>query len=195
MKKLLAVCAAGLMACAPSVANAATYLFTAQFQQANPSNPDELFDDTYRLDGMLVTEDEDFGFATIRTAVSATGRFSTNFGLTGDITGVEGDITDFVDFGFAGGSLTFTIGDCDRFFTVDFDLIDGIGAPMFDDDGNPLFVGTGEQGEAFGPLTEFSLTPFEESAVPEPATWAMLIAGFGLTGAAMRRRRTRVAFA
>ena len=26
-------------------------------------------------------------------------------------------------------------------------------------------------------------------AVPEPASWAMLIAGFGLTGAAMRRRR------
>jgi protoheme ferro-lyase len=25
--------------------------------------------------------------------------------------------------------------------------------------------------------------------VPEPASWAMLIAGFGLTGAAMRRRR------
>ena len=29
--------------------------------------------------------------------------------------------------------------------------------------------------------------------VPEPAGWAMLIAGFGLTGAAMRRRRTVVA--
>jgi hypothetical protein len=27
-------------------------------------------------------------------------------------------------------------------------------------------------------------------AVPEPASWAMLIAGFGLTGAAMRRRRS-----
>ena len=26
--------------------------------------------------------------------------------------------------------------------------------------------------------------------VPEPASWAMFIAGFGLTGAAMRRRRT-----
>jgi len=28
------------------------------------------------------------------------------------------------------------------------------------------------------------------AAVPEPASWAMMIAGFGLTGAAMRRRRT-----
>ncbi len=32
-------------------------------------------------------------------------------------------------------------------------------------------------------------------AVPEPGTWAMLIAGFGLTGASMRRRRRVVAAA
>lgn len=30
------------------------------------------------------------------------------------------------------------------------------------------------------------------AAVPEPASWAMLIAGFGLTGAALRRRRSLV---
>lgn len=29
--------------------------------------------------------------------------------------------------------------------------------------------------------------------VPEPATWAMMIAGFGLVGAAMRRRQTAIA--
>ena len=32
-----------------------------------------------------------------------------------------------------------------------------------------------------------------ESTVPEPGSWAMLIAGFGLTGAAMRRRRAAIA--
>jgi hypothetical protein len=32
-----------------------------------------------------------------------------------------------------------------------------------------------------------------QGVVPEPASWAMLIAGFGLTGAAMRRRRSAVA--
>lgn len=31
--------------------------------------------------------------------------------------------------------------------------------------------------------------------VPEPAAWAMMLAGFGLVGSAMRRRNTRVTFA
>ena len=31
------------------------------------------------------------------------------------------------------------------------------------------------------------------SSVPEPGTWALLITGFGLTGAAMRRRRSAAA--
>jgi hypothetical protein len=38
--------------------------------------------------------------------------------------------------------------------------------------------------------------PGATPAVPEPATWAMMIAGFGLAGASMRRRRaTTLAFA
>jgi hypothetical protein len=32
-------------------------------------------------------------------------------------------------------------------------------------------------------------------AVPEPATWAMALGGFGAVGAAMRRRRSKVAYA
>ena len=31
--------------------------------------------------------------------------------------------------------------------------------------------------------------------VPEPATWAMMLGGFGIVGAAMRRRKVLVAFA
>ena len=34
-----------------------------------------------------------------------------------------------------------------------------------------------------------SATPGSPSVAPEPATWAMMIAGFGLVGAATRRRR------
>ncbi|MFN3513494.1 MAG: FxDxF family PEP-CTERM protein [Phenylobacterium sp.] len=41
-----------------------------------------------------------------------------------------------------------------------------------------------------------TLTFFPSAAIPEPATWAMMIAGFGLAGAALRRRRSEhLAFA
>lgn len=45
------------------------------------------------------------------------------------------------------------------------------------------FVGIWDT-DAIGTSWEFSVT-----AVPEPATWGMLIVGFGLSGAAIRRRR------
>lgn len=44
---------------------------------------------------------------------------------------------------------------------------------------------------AFGG-TANNVSVFSFGAVPEPANWALLIAGFGLTGAAMRRKRTAV---
>lgn len=40
-----------------------------------------------------------------------------------------------------------------------------------------------------------ALTYSVNNVVPEPATWAMLIAGFGLVGGAMRRRRESAALA
>lgn len=42
-------------------------------------------------------------------------------------------------------------------------------------------------------LANFSASNF--TAVPEPATWAMMIVGFGLAGAAMRRRSVTLSFA
>lgn len=40
---------------------------------------------------------------------------------------------------------------------------------------------------------EFTVSALSSSAVPEPATWAMMIAGFGMAGAAIRRRERRLA--
>ena len=52
-------------------------------------------------------------------------------------------------------------------------------------------IGAGTGVSQLGALvTEFNSIP---GGVPEPASWAMLIAGFGLTGAAMRRRTKAVA--
>jgi hypothetical protein len=53
---------------------------------------------------------------------------------------------------------------------------------------------SGSPGDALRVLTIG--VPGATPAVPEPATWAMMIAGFGLAGASMRRRRaTTLAFA
>ncbi len=59
-----------------------------------------------------------------------------------------------------------------------------------------------------GQLNRFKVTVIETSSsmmnyawvrvagsVPEPGTWAMMIAGFGLTGFALRRRKTTIQFA
>ena len=65
---------------------------------------------------------------------------------------------------------------------------------------NGRFTVTGTAGELFTSVT-FSSTgnSFEVDnlavggAVPEPATWAMMIVGFGLVGGAMRRSRKATA--
>jgi hypothetical protein len=54
--------------------------------------------------------------------------------------------------------------------------------------------------DAFGPASSFTVTPGESrlvfeldgrvASVPEPATWFMLIGGFSLIGAVLRRRKT-----
>jgi hypothetical protein len=44
-------------------------------------------------------------------------------------------------------------------------------------------------------LIAFDAMGYDLNSVPEPATWAMMIAGFGFVGAAARRRQSKVAFA
>ncbi len=46
-------------------------------------------------------------------------------------------------------------------------------------------------GNALNSFTAAETGEFAYAAVPEPATWAMSILGFGLLGATLRRRRTR----
>ena len=66
---------------------------------------------------------------------------------------------------------------------------------------NGLFTVTGAAGEVFTSVTfASSQNSFEVdnlaavSAVPEPATWAMMLIGFGAIGVSMRRRRATLTF-
>jgi hypothetical protein len=59
------------------------------------------------------------------------------------------------------------------------------------------FVGTGNDTLTFESLTNQNnggvfLDSVNVSAAPEPATWLMMIAGFGIAGAALRRKRAKV---
>ncbi len=44
-------------------------------------------------------------------------------------------------------------------------------------------------------VQSFSLTPYPASAVPEPASWLMMMGGFALVGGALRRNRSGAVFA
>lgn len=60
---------------------------------------------------------------------------------------------------------------------------------------NGLFTVWGTSGETFNSVTfsstgnSFEVDNLAVSAVPEPGAWALMISGFGLMGAALRRRR------
>ena len=57
---------------------------------------------------------------------------------------------------------------------------------------NPIYQGTQFEQDLFAGFTQIE-TANISVAVPEPSTWAMLIAGFGAIGAMMRRRREALA--
>lgn len=87
---------------------------------------------------------------------------------------------------FAGPSYTFNIGNIPSNYPLTnatFSAITGNGGNF------RLQFGTNSGGDNMGPLLD-NVSVGISSAVPEPATWAMMIAGFGLVGSAMRRRQT-----
>ncbi|WP_293905584.1 PEPxxWA-CTERM sorting domain-containing protein [Phenylobacterium sp.] len=80
-----------------------------------------------------------------------------------------------------------------RFFGVGFAGANALGEAIFTAGASPQrfdFVGGDIRapGPSFGGHFDYSNTP----GVPEPASWALLILGFGLIGAAMRRRPVAV---
>lgn len=96
-------------------------------------------------------------------------------------------------FGLAGNSGSATLGDCLSFAGCGSNSIPNLGDAVW---GNVLGANLDELN--FTHVTYHDLTfsaTITAPAVPEAATWAMMIAGFGVVGSAMRRRKTAVSFA
>jgi hypothetical protein len=117
---------------------------------------------------------------------------SLSFGLVG------GNTFNNLEFNILGGNATSVafalLDDMGTIFNFNRDL--GTGSNMFG------FVGIDGQsiqnisitlnGGGAGDVRQIRLDEEATAAVPEPATWAMMLVGFGMMGAAMRYRRRSV---
>ena len=119
--------------------------------------------------------------------------------INGIVGGGEGTQTffDFTDFAMAAGSTTGIYITAVVDFPLNYTNGTVVGGVVASDANLSIRSGFGRS-YAFG--SDFSPRDFNGSitytigagAVPEPASWALLLAGFGLTGAVARRRRTAV---
>lgn len=103
---------------------------------------------------------------------------------------------DFVDFNFSGVTLIpgqqYTAFVSSTFYrlAVNADLADSYGSGQAYISGSPPLREAYSHCQTGGCDTGFRVVG-ATAAVPEPATWALLISGFGLAGATLRQRRQR----
>lgn len=115
---------------------------------------------------------------------------------------IEGNsdfLFEFNPFVGQSASITFTVGkDSRSYLRSDQYYQDAYGIPV----GTLLYTHTAYDNPRFGgsmysergPVNyTFRITQLGVAAIPEPATWAMLIVGFGLSGSALRQTRGRSA--
>lgn len=129
------------------------------------------------------------------------------------MTGTCGSILDITNFAIGAQTINnfFTLTGGNNASPIAFDLT-GITNINRSDPNFLTFTATGNiRYDGFDPTaaiflfsaqgttaTSFSATTISSSAVPEPATWAMMMLGFGALGTAMRRRpkiNSRIRFA
>jgi hypothetical protein len=125
---------------------------------------------------------------TLAFDLTAAGKFSASITSAATTLGQAGDI-DFTRVVLTGpnGPFNFTIRNNDN---AD-GLTDSAVLTKLLDPGSYLVT---ISGHSFGDAQYGGNTSFRAAAVPEPASWAMFIGGFGLLGAATRRRKAAVSF-
>jgi hypothetical protein len=156
---------------------------------------------------------EDFGAADMNIHLGPNGTITADFGNSGIVAGLFTDTFSFTidDNGF--GSGTISTGTNVLFSATDTDLLsvfvngiamDGLGVPAQFEFGSiagvPIQFGVLNtiviNGFSRGNGGYGATATFTPAAVPEPATWAFMLLGFGAIGLAARHRArsTRLSF-
>jgi len=136
-----------------------------------------------------------YGFSSSSAAYSQTGTSALTFGAVVPGTGFGGayDARDY-----AGSVTPITLGAGTWYFSLGGAVATDGGFGYWDINNGPssAYIGGFNLAGIYGPTSSeaFTLTS-ANGGVPEPASWALMLGGFGLVGGAMRRRRTSVAFA
>ena len=141
--------------------------------------------DWFVIGGFGQTSQPNFAFSQsgsgfLNIASGFTGIFSFTYGAFSNFTGTVYDGLNGT--GTALGSINLSANNVNAFSPASIN---------FSGTGRSFVISGGQAQFGFDDVT------FNAGAVPEPAAWALMIAGFGLVGGAMRRRRTsvRVTFA
>jgi hypothetical protein len=143
----------------------------------------------YSVFGDLNPRNADQGGATlISNREGALNTLTRDDGMAFDLLSI--DLAGTTGFDGDGGTVRFYAnGDTANFFDFDFNsdtMLTSFDLP-FRNVTSLSFIG---QSTAFYQIDNVNVSLAGSSgAVPEPATWAMMIGGFGLVGGAMRRRR------
>ena len=169
--------AAALAVAASSSASAATYLFTFQF--------DDLVSDRGNFAATSIVYSGDDLYDNTLTYVSGSVNGATAAGLfatiQGNPTGQRAYIFEPADYDVPVGGIA------DIFFSV-------IAPLAAETTHETTSAGRGIRTSS-GASFRYTTGRLTITAVPEPSAWALMILGFGCVGAAMRRRRVRIAFA